>query len=83
MTFRYSFYGSTFNFDGSFEVNSDRFALFVDDSVSALGAAYRLAWDVDGGVNNLAPVPEPSFYAMFLSGLTLVGLAARRRKKSA
>lgn len=42
--------------------------------------AYGYAWAVrDGDVGSIAPVPEPSTYALMLCGLVAVGVAARRR----
>lgn len=35
------------------------------------------------GVTPVAPVPEPETYAMLLSGLGLLGFAARRKRRAA
>lgn len=57
------------------------------------GAAYTLnfigTWSGPSGVNwassatpsvSMAPVPEPETYAMFLAGLGIIGMIAKRRK---
>lgn len=57
------------------------------------GAAYTLSfigtWSGPNGVNSatsgtpsvsMAPVPEPETYAMFLAGLGIIGMIAKRRK---
>jgi PEP-CTERM motif len=35
----------------------------------------------DAGFTNVAPVPEPRFYAMMLAGLGLIGFSVRRRNR--
>lgn len=50
-----------------------------------LGPAYRLetVYEADGLTLKVAAVPEPGTYAMFASGLALLGWAVRRRRAAA
>lgn len=49
----------------------------VYDAIEAWG----FAWAVhDGDVGLIAPVPEPSTYALMLAGIGFIGVVARRRK---
>src|SRR5574343_40745 len=43
------------------------------------GPTYKTYWTQDFGNVVAQPVPEPETYAMFLAGLGLLGIAARRR----
>jgi len=51
------------------------YTLTVKGAAPSGGGLYSL-------YGNLAPVPEPESYAMFLAGLGIVGAVARRRRKS-
>jgi probable HAF family extracellular repeat protein len=71
---------------------------FLDASMANAGWVLERAYDINdngwivgdarigsSGENHaflLAPVPEPETYAMFLAGLSLMGLMSRRRKTS-
>ena len=44
------------------------------------GGDFRLSINGGGGNATVSPIPEPGVYAMMLSGLGLVGFAARRRR---
>lgn len=81
VTFTYVTTLGTFNYTGDFAISGDAFDLYVDDTNSTAFGDFRYAWDVEGTVRNITPVPEPSVYAMFLSGLAVMGFMARRRRK--
>ena len=64
---------------------SDDYLLGFNDSYT--GEAYTGTGDADHGdsvvgieLTNMAPVPEPRTYAMFLAGLGLLGLSLRHRR---
>ena len=88
ITFTYSTAGlggsDDLPYAGTFAISGGGFGLdvdatnTVDSPFGQLELRYR--WDVDGAVNGLAPIPEPSTYALLLAGLGAVSLAARRRK---
>lgn len=82
----FTYFGSV-SYDGLFSITGNRFDLAVDETnVVPLGGqprSIRLAWDVQGGVQNLAPVPEPTTYALMLGGLGVLAMAARRRRDRA
>jgi len=64
---------------GTFSMSGGDFALAVDGTVPSPLGNFRYVWDVNGTVANLAPVPEPSSYALMGVGLLAVGGFARRR----
>ena len=45
------------------------------------GTSQSFAFGPDGMRRKVNPLPEPGTYAMFLAGLGMVGLVARRRKQ--
>lgn len=51
----------------------------ADFGASSTRGAYQLHLDL---VGNVAAVPEPETYAMFMAGLGLMGVIARRRKRA-
>ncbi|MEM9420252.1 MAG: PEP-CTERM sorting domain-containing protein [Planctomycetota bacterium] len=74
-------YGGAISYDGVLEITGNKFDLFVDEEpllpLPTGGAVpFRLAWDIEGQVNNL--VPEPA--SMGLVGLGLLVTCARRRR---
>lgn len=66
-------------FSGAFDINGDAFSLFVDETFASPFGDIRQAWDVTGGVNNLAAVPLPGAAILFPSALAMVGLTRRRK----
>lgn len=79
ITFTYSTRFGQAPYSGSFSISGDRFVLDVDDTNPSLFGDFRYAWDVSGTVANLAPIPEPSTYALMVGGLLAVGAIVRRR----
>lgn len=67
-------------FNGTFAIDGDTFSLNVDGTNPTPFGAVRYAWDVTGSVQNLAPVPEPTTWAMMGAGLLAVAGMARRRR---
>ena len=53
---------------------------FSNYDVNPLTGNLHIRGDIGGSAVNMLPVPEPSTYAMFLAGLSLIGFAKRRRK---
>jgi hypothetical protein len=52
----------------------------VTNIIDLGGGNVRVSINGGGGNATVSPIPEPGVYAMMLSGLGLVGFAARRRK---
>jgi hypothetical protein len=85
----FTYVGSAFdeNFDGkasgSFSLAAGNYSVFVG-GVNYVAQLYETAYPSYGlkVTLNVAPVPEPETYAMFLAGLGLVGLIAHRRKQA-
>ena len=76
--------GSAYTF--LFDVTADSSASFLSSPMGAhIGAGYA---DINGagrgyGITSVtAPIPEPETYALLLAGLGLLGIVARRRKKT-
>lgn len=67
-------------FNGTFAIDGDIFSLNVDGTNPTPFGAVRYQWDVTGSVQNLAPVPEPTTWAMMGAGLLAVAGMARRRR---
>lgn len=66
-------------YSGTFSINGGSFTLDVDGSYASQLGTLALTVDLGGSVNNLAPIPEPSTYALFGAGALLVGAVVRRR----
>lgn len=83
-----SFGGGPLAYNGTFSVSGvpsltpvGSFVLSVDDSYDVgFGAPLRYRWDFAGSVNGLAPIPEPSTYALTAAGLLALGALTRRRR---
>lgn len=81
VTFTYYTSLGALAFNGTFAIDGDTFALNVDGTNATPFGAVRYAWDVTGGVQNLAAaVPEPTTWGMMAAGLFAVAGMARRRR---
>jgi len=74
-------YGGAISYNGQVSISGDRFDLFVDEQPqvpSPFGGTvpFRLAWDIEGQVNNL--VPEPASLGLVSLGLLAMGIRRRR-----
>jgi hypothetical protein len=67
---------ATFNSATQVQFEGQRFAMHVQGLTGSQGGS---AWYTPSA-SSASPAPEPEIYAMMLSGLLLVGFAARRRR---
>jgi hypothetical protein len=73
-------FGGAVPFTGTFDVSGSRFSLLVDETLSLSGFDFRYAWDVDGELNGLAPIPVPASAFLFAPAAAgLLGVGGRRR----
>jgi hypothetical protein len=68
--------GYALRFAGNYTGQTDFLSLIAGTTIDGHAATFRF----DGGYTNIAAVPEPESYALFLAGLGLLGTIARRRK---
>jgi autotransporter-associated beta strand protein len=62
---------------GNFSADTSFQTLISGTTINGVGAKFQF----DGVYTNVAAVPEPETYAMFIFGLGLIGFVARRRKQ--